>query len=195
VKAIRVLLAAGVLLLPTVVSAAPISEVEPPGGLSDNGLMPTMLGSFDVGANTVTGFFQAGTSDDDFWTATVPAGMQITSVDVVQDVSGPQVSTYTFFDGATDDAGAILGFEIVFPFSDPSLLSFQIGAGYPFGPGAYAFWAAGVVVGPTTYVWTVTVESTGIPEPSALVLLAVGAAILASRRRRRAHSDSGAEPR
>ncbi len=157
------------------------------GDLSSSGLAPTPL-SFASGANTVSGTI--GSSDSDYFSFEVPAGMALSAVIMNPGTSvsggasffaiqaGPQV-TYP-----VGGAGALLAYNHY----DPSLTGTNILVGYLLPPsspgllaGTYSIWlneTGGDV--PYSFDFVLT---TAVPEPAASALLAAGLLIIGLQRR------------
>ncbi len=172
------------------------------GDLSNNGLAPTLL-TVSLGLNDVFGTTgksaTTGTIDRDYFTFTVPQGLELTGITVLPGTqtlgtlgdsfigveSGPQVTVSTT---ATTAAGLLgwdhygtddIGVNIL------PLMGMGAGATGFTGPlpaGQYSFWVQEASVGTVDY----GLEFTVAPEPASWTMLLTGMGMLAGEAARRA---------
>jgi hypothetical protein len=178
------------------------------GDLSNSGLTPTLL-TVSVGSNDVigtTGKSAAGVIDRDYFTFTVPQGMDLTAVTVLPGTqtlgalgesfigieSGPQVTVLTT---ATDATGLLgwfhygsgdIGMDIL-PFMGTSGDG-STGFNAPLAAGTYSLWVQEASVGTVNYGLDFTVGVT--PEPASWTMLLTGMALLVGKTARRAARSS-----
>lgn len=198
-RAVTRLLAAATLCTSGAAWAAPISYAEGvdlrPNSIADSPSF-THLGSLDVGSNQVSGgvncasvltsSFRCDGDEADFFRVTLPAGLQITAVQIV-------VSAFQGSAGVSAYSGVLGG---------PTLLD-SLGAIDLFGNGSHGFTGAtgaapGTLAfftsvfpaqasfpyaGSYQYTWTIDVARQ-VPEPSGLAVLAGALMLLATRGRR-----------
>jgi PEP-CTERM motif len=172
------------------------------GDLSGDGLVPTVL-SVAAGSNAVRGTtgreFAGGPVDRDYFTLTVPAGHELSELNVL-------AGTLTLGDGSfiglmsgstftvpptTQTANGLLGWTL---FNENNigddLLGFMStpnfgssGFSPPLPAGSYSFWVQETAVGVSTYALSLTV--TAVPEPATALFMLGGLAALAAARKRR----------
>jgi hypothetical protein len=173
------------------------------GDLSNSGLTPTVL-IVSPGLNDVfgtTGKSAAGVIDRDYFTFTVPQGMDLTAITVLPGTqtlgalgesfigmeSGPQVTVST----AATDATGLLGWDHygtddigvnILPLMGTAGLGSTGFTGW-LPPGTYSFWVQEASVGTVQYGLEFTVAT---PEPSTWVMLFTGLALLVGTTARRA---------
>ena len=172
------------------------------GDLSGNRLAPTVL-PLTAGNNAVRGItgraFAGGPVDLDYFTVAVPAGYELSALNVLPDtlVLGDG-SFIGFMSGAvftvpptTQTAAGLLGWTL---FSESNigddLLGFMstpsfgsTGFSPPLPAGAYSFWLQETAVGVSTYGLSLVL--TAVPEPSRALALSGGLLVLAAVVRRR----------
>jgi hypothetical protein len=173
------------------------------GDLSNSGLTPTLL-SISFGSNDVfgtTGKSAAGVIDRDYFTFTVPQGLELTAITVLPGTgtlgalgesfigieSGPQVTVST----AATDATGLLGWDHygtedigvnILPLMGTSGLG-STGFSGPLPAGTYSFWVQEASVGTVPYGLEFTVAT---PEPASWTMLCTGMAALVGKTARRA---------
>ncbi|HEY0007621.1 MAG TPA: PEP-CTERM sorting domain-containing protein [Tepidisphaeraceae bacterium] len=158
-------------------SAAVITYNESTGGDLKSSF-PRVAFTLDVGANTFTG--NAGLSDTDALTATIPAGMQLNFASVVQSPSGTLVPEFVWnlHAGDTLSPATLIDDVTVRP---PGSGSFE---NLPLGSGTYLLFlveARGSTFDDTAnYTWTFNVVA--VPEPATLALFGLGSLALIARR-------------
>jgi hypothetical protein len=173
-------------------SAAPAANwVESVNGdLSDNGQAPTAL-VFDLGPNTITGTMgspPSGPLDADVFRFTLEPGEQLSSI-VVESITPGDASFYAIAAGPTidmnDGMSHLSNILIAEPgeyFDDLASPVFGgMGITQPLGPGEYTVWFQETAQ-VRDYVMRYTVV---VPEPASLTAVAVSAALLGRRGRRR----------
>lgn len=180
------------LLVSGSVSAAPITYTEGVD-LGDEVSVITDLGALDIGTNTVSGSIVRPGDTLDHWSATLAAGLQITSITL--DLTYGATCTSSFF-GATRnlrfDGGLIAntGFTC-----DSGLATDPFGSlAFPLtSPGEYSFLLGNINTGSpflsvTSYTWAVEVAAISVPETATIAVFGFGVAGLsfAARRRRSA---------
>ncbi|HEX8875708.1 MAG TPA: hypothetical protein VF777_03105 [Phycisphaerales bacterium] len=185
----------GVLAAP---AAAGFSYAESVNGdLSDDRLAPSQLMA-SYGSNILSGSIGKGplpgSLDLDYVTVTIPAGMQLARLDLVQANVGGAVSFIAVEAGAqisvphtTVDASPLLGWHHFGGAEQGSDILQAIGAGPgaigfagPLGPGQYTFW---VMELNTAEARGYSFEFVVVPAPSSACLAALGGLIAAGRRR------------
>lgn len=173
------------------------------GDLSNNGLAPTVL-SVSLGLNDVfgtTGKSGSGVVDRDYFTFTVPQGMELTAITVLPGTeslgplgesfigieSGPQVTVST----AATDATGLLGWDHygagdigvnILPLMGTSGLG-STGFIGSLPSGTYSFWVQEASVGTVPYGLEFTVAT---PEPSTWTMLFTGLTLLVGKTAQRA---------
>jgi hypothetical protein len=171
------------------------------GDLSNNGLAPTVL-TVSIGANDVlgtTGKSAAGVIDRDYFTFTVPQGLELTGITVLPGTgtlgplgesfigvgSGPEVTVST----AATDATGLLGWDHYgtedIGLNILPLMGMGVGATdftAPLPAGTYSFWVQEASVGTVNYDLDFVVA----PEPASWTMLLTGMAALAGTARRAA---------
>ena len=173
------------------------------GDLSNSGLTPTLL-TISLGSNDVfgtTGKSAAGVIDRDYFTFTVPQGLELTAITVLPGTqtlgalgdsfigieSGPQVTVST----AATDATGLLGWDHygtddigvnILPLMGTSGLG-STGFTGPLPAGTYSFWVQEASVGTVNYGLEFTVAT---PEPASWTMLLTGLAALVGKTARRA---------
>lgn len=172
--------------------------------LSNNGLAPTLL-TVSLGPNDVFGTTgknaTTGTVDRDYFTFTVPQGMELTAITVLPGTetlgtlgdsfigmeSGPEVTVST---AATTAAGLLgwyhydtgdIGVNIL-PLMGTSGLG-STGFTGPLPAGTYSFWVQEASAGTVPYGLEFTVAT---PEPASWTMLLAGLAALVGKTARRA---------
>lgn len=172
------------------------------GDLSGVGLAPTAL-SLATGGNAVRGTtgraFAGGPVDLDYFTVVVPAGHELSELNVLADTlalgDGSFIalmtgSTFTV-PPTTATAAGLLGWTL---FSDTNigddLLGFMStpsfgssGFSPPLPAGSYSFWVQETAVGVSTYALSLVV--TAVPEPATALAMLGGLAMLAAALKRR----------
>lgn len=173
------------------------------GDLSNNGLNPTGI-TLGLGSNDIFGTTgqNAGVSDRDYFTLTVPANFIITqlieaagtqaggpsSLGFFAVQSGPQVTLPT----NTATAAGLLGWIHYGPTAtDINILpamgipaSGSTGFVPPLGPGSYSFWLQDTTVGTFNYGLKIVLASIPEPSTSALIITGFFALYWFSRRRK-----------
>ena len=188
-----------VVISSTATHAIPLAFVESTdfGNTNTSGVL---LGSFDVGVNTVSGSILAlagadrGTSDyGDFWEADLLTGYQITGIDIVltsivgnmRAFAGDNVIGCCADDQYT--ARAVTQQNTSGTYALTTGGTFTTGA-YPFSAGHYYFGTLVPGVNPSeySYEWQITVTKTSatVPEPSIAWLLGSGLALIGFARRK-----------
>ena len=172
------------------------------GDLSGNGLAPTVL-SLATGSNAVRGTtgraFAGGPVDLDYFTVSVPAGHELSELNVLGGTStlgdGSFIglmsgSTFTVSPTPATAAGMLgwtlfsetnIGDDLLGFMSTPSFGS--SGFSPPLPAGSYSFWVQETAVGVSTYALSLVV--TAVPEPSTAWAMLAGLAVLAAARKRR----------
>jgi hypothetical protein len=176
------------------------------GDLSNSGLTPTLL-TVLLGSNDVFGTTgKTGTViDRDYFTFTVPVGLELTAITVLPGTetlgtlgesfigieSGPQVTVST----AATDATGLLGWDHygsadigvnILPLMGTSGLG-STGFTGPLPSGTYSFWVQEASAGTVPYGLEFTVAT---PEPASWTMLLTGLAALAGKTARRAKRSS-----
>ena len=171
------------------------------GDLSNSGLTPTLL-SVSVGLNDVFGTTgKTGTViDRDYFTFTVPVGLELTAITVLSGTetlgalgesfigiqSGPQVTVST----AATDATGLLGWDHygtddigvnILPLMGTSGLG-STGFTGPLPPGTYSFWVQEASAGTIPYGLEFTVAT---PEPASWTMLLTGLTLVLGKTARR----------
>ncbi len=183
-------------LIASTVSADVIHDESSDGDLSDNNLDPTAL-LFDVGSNQIIGSTTFDPLDRDFWTFEIGANQQLDSIllqtyDTTEDQSffavglGPQIASTSDASGLLGSSligsatGRQLGDDVLDDLGDATLG----GSGFtgPLGPGQYTFWFQETAAD-TNYAFEFNISS-AVPEPTSVVFLGWGGALLLLRRRR-----------
>ena len=174
------------------------------GDLSNNGLAPTVL-TVSPGSNDVYGTTgksaATGVIDRDYFTFTVPQGLELTDITVLPGTttlgtlgesfigieSGPQVTVST---AATTAAGLLgwdhygtddIGVDILPLMGTSDLGSTGFTGWLP--AGTYSFWVQEASVGSVNYGFDFTVAT---PEPASWTMLLTGLAALVGKTARRA---------
>lgn len=183
------------LLAPATATAAIVHNEAVDGDFSGNGLAPTFV-SVGAGTNTLIG--GTGGGDRDYFSITVPAGSALTALFVREGTTvrgsssfiGVQAGGQVTLPPDAGTAAGLLGWHL-YATSDigddilPLMGAAGNGAGGfapPLGSGTYAFWVQ-ELGGATSYRFDL--EVTPIPEPSAVLLLGLGIAVLGWRLARR----------
>jgi hypothetical protein len=177
------------------------------GDLSNSGLTPTQL-TVSLGLNDVlgtTGKSAAGVIDRDYFTFTVPQGLELTAITVLPGTgtlgaldesflgieAGPEVDVST---GAITAAGLLgwthYGVEDITDGTNILPLMGTAGLGStgfagPLPSGTYSFWVQEASVGTVPY----GLEFSITPEPSTWTMLLTGLTLLVGKTARRARSD------
>jgi hypothetical protein len=172
------------------------------GDLSNNGLAPTVL-TVSQGSNDVygtTGKSAAGVIDRDYFTFTVPEGMELTAITVLPGTttlgpdgesfigieSGPQVTIST----AATTAAGLLGWdhystgdinEDILPMMGMGVGATDFTGWLP--SGQYSFWVQEASVGSVNYGFDFTIAT---PEPASWTMMLTGLAALVGKTARRA---------
>jgi hypothetical protein len=184
-------------------SAGTIYNEGTSGDLSNDGLNPTVL-TFGAGDNMVLGTSggTATTTERDYFTFTVPAGMKLSSV---VELAGTQVGGSLSFFGLQagnqvtlpvfpPDATGLLGWDHFSAVSSDTeminILSIpnagSSGFTPPLGPGSYSVWIQDLSPGPFNFGFNFVVTQAGaVPEPGTLIPVLLGLAGLALRRYRK----------
>ena len=171
------------------------------GDLSGAGLAPTVL-SVAAGSNAVRGTtgraFAGGPVDRDYFTITVPAGLELSELTVLAGTSvlgdGSFLglmsgSTFTVPPTAVTADGLLgwtlfgennIGDDLLGFMSTPFFGS--AGFSPPLPAGSYSFWVQETSVGVSTYAISLVV--TAVPEPSTALFMLGGLAALAAARKR-----------
>lgn len=172
------------------------------GDLSGDGLTPTAL-SLAAGSNAVRGTTgrasAGGPVDRDYFTVTVPAGHQLSELNVLPGTLalgdgsfiGLMAGSQFTVPPTTQTADGLLGWTL---FSDSNigddLLGFMStpsfgseGFSPPLPAGSYSFWVQETSVGVSTYGLSLVV--TAVPEPASALTLLGGLALLAAALKRR----------
>ncbi|MEO1526516.1 MAG: PEP-CTERM sorting domain-containing protein [Planctomycetota bacterium] len=188
-----------VLFSPTLVASTVTSLHDEDGGdgdLSGDRLAPTDVGALPIGVSTVTGLiFNIGvsTEDADIFTFQVGAGTQLDSMMI--NIDGDR-HFLGFDDGPTIDGVAsqlLIARLIGSGDSGSNLLTDPIppgddfggqGVSGPLGEGSYTFWVQETALD-DVWGYTVTFQTTAIPEPSSATMLAFAGTALIMRRRKR----------
>lgn len=172
------------------------------GDLSGDGLAPTVL-ILAAGSNAVRGttgrMFASGPVDKDYFTVTVPAGLELSELTVLAGTSvlgdGSFIglmsgSTFTVPPTAQTADGLLgwtlfsennIGDDLLGFMSTPSFGS--SGFSPPLPAGSYSFWVQETSVGVSTYALSLVL--TPVPEPSTALFMLGGLAALAAARKRR----------
>jgi hypothetical protein len=168
------------------------------GELSDNRLAPSSLAA-SFGSNVLSGTIGRSAVPDapdlDYVTITIPVGMQLTHINLLQANVGGAVSFIGVQQGpqvtvpyTTSDASPLLGWHHFGGSEQGSDILQAIGAGPgaigfagPLGPGQYTFW---IMELNTAAARPFSLEFVVVPAPSTTFLAAVGVAIASTRRRR-----------
>jgi len=173
------------------------------GDLSNSGLTPTLL-TVSLGPNDLfgtTGKSAAGVVDRDYFTFTVPVGLELTAITVLPGTqtlgplgdsfigieSGPEVTVST---AATDATGLLGWFHYdtgdiganILPLMGTSGLG-STGFTTPLPAGTYSFWLQEGNVGTVPYGLEFTVAT---PEPASWTMLITGLSLLVGKTTRRA---------
>lgn len=166
------------------------------GDLSNNRLQPTAF-NLNLGSNELIGFLAGGASgpiDLDYFSVTIPAGMQLAHMNLLDYLSVDQVAFIAIQPGPIfpDDPenvspGDLMGWlhvgsENVGTDILTSMGTHGIGFTPPLPSGTYSFWMQ-QTDDPTDYLMDFVV----VPAPGSFALLALAPTVLA-RSRRRAHS-------
>jgi hypothetical protein len=172
------------------------------GDLSNNGLAPTVL-NVSMGDNDVlgsTGKSAAGVIDRDYFTFTVPQGLELTAITVLPGTqtlgpdgesfigveSGPEVTVST----AATTAAGLLGWDHygtddigvnILPLMGTSGLG-STGFTGPLPPGTYSFWVQEASVGSVNYGFDFAIT----PEPATWTMMLTGLTALVGKTARRA---------
>jgi hypothetical protein len=161
------------------------------GDLSNSGLTPTGL-TVANGSNQVFGTTGAGTAgvDRDYFTFTVPAGLQLASITLLPG---------TMVGGASSFIGVEAGNQVTLP-TNATVANGLLGwdhyttseintnilatlaipangsSGFtpPLGAGSYSFWVQDFNAGPLAYGFDFNVAAAAVPEPGAGWLLVAG---------------------
>lgn len=171
------------------------------GDLSGNGLAPTVV-SLASGSTAVRGTtgraIAGGPVDLDYFTVTVPAGHELSALNVLAGTStlgdGSFIglmsgSTFTVPPTTATAAGLLgwtlfsetnIGDDLLGFMSTPSFGS--TGFSPPLPAGSYSFWVQETAVGVSTYA--LSLEVTAVPEPSTALAMLAGLAVLAAARKR-----------
>lgn len=198
-----IVLLACAFLYGTAAHADTIYDESVSGDLSNSGLTPTLL-TVSLGPNDLFGTTgKTGTViDRDYFTFTVPQGLELTAITVLPGTqtlgalgesfigieSGPQVTIST---AATDATGLLGWFHYdtgdigvnILPLMGTSDMG-SAGFTGPLPAGTYSFWVQEASAGTVPYGLEFTVADT--PEPSSWTMLLTGMALLVSKTARRA---------
>lgn len=198
-----VLLASAFLYCASAAHGATIYDESISGDLSNSGLAPTLL-TVSLGSNELFGTTgknaTTGIIDRDYFTFTVPQGLELTAITLLPGTetlgtlgasfigieSGPQVTVST---AATDATGLLgwyhyttgdIGVDIL-PLMGTSGLG-STGFTAPLPAGTYSFWVQEASVGTVAYGLDFTIA----PEPASWTMLLTGLAMLVGKTARRA---------
>ena len=197
-----VLLASAFLYCAAAAHGATIYDESVSGDLSNSGLTPTLL-TVSLGSNELFGTTGKTNNiiDRDYFTFTVPPGLELTAITVLPGTetlgtlgasfigieSGPQVTIST---AATDATGLLgwyhyttgdIGVDIL-PLMGTSGLG-STGFTAPLPAGTYSFWVQEASAGTVAYGFDFTVAA---PEPASWTMLLTGLATLVGKTARRA---------
>jgi hypothetical protein len=184
-------LLAGLLLLLPQVQARVAWDESLNGDLSGVGTVPSVI-SLTLGSNQIlgaTGDLGAGVDIDDF-TLTIPAGWQLTSLDLLP-VTGPESAAFLGIQAGNQmtakTAGELLGWMHYAAFDTGQNLLPRIASGFgaigftaPLKAGAYSFWIQDYDPGSSPYGIDLTI--TAVPEPSMALMMLIGLAGMAALR-------------
>ncbi|MEM9352486.1 MAG: hypothetical protein AAGA92_05695 [Planctomycetota bacterium] len=143
----------------------------------------TLIGT--TGANGGTGATDG--SDADYFTITIPAGKELTTITLDSYVANPAITSQSFIGyvnaaAFTGQGGGDIDDNELFGTADlgnPNLINAITGQS-SLGPGDHSFWIQEIATTVIDYQFSVTV----VPEPVSAGLGLLGLAIVAGRRRR-----------
>ena len=184
------------MLAPAPSQAAVIWDESTNGDLSNVQATPTKL-ALSLGTNSIKGSVVGASDVRDWVTLTVPAGMQLKQI-ILAAYTSTDAQGFTGFDAAATFAGDtfdpasytgyahygtgatnptiptnLIGVDLLPIMADPTAAAGSKGFTTPLGPGDYAFLIQQLGAS-TAYQFDYVV----VPEPSAMVLLALGCAML-----------------
>lgn len=185
-------------LLAAPVGAGVIYDESVSGDLSNSGLSPTVL-TLSLGSNQVLGTTgaQATSVDRDYFTFTVPSGLELSSLVVLPGTQnlGPAGDSFIGVEAGSQvtvstspaDASGLLGWthydaadigKNILPIMGSSDLG-STGFTPPLPSGTYAFWVQEGNLGTVHYGFDFTLAS--VPEPRSWAVLLMGMALLGIR--------------
>lgn len=175
------------------------------GDFSNNGLAPTLV-SLSAGSNTVWGTtgraVSGGPVDLDYFTITIPAGFLLSALNVLPGTTalgdgsfiGLMAGNTFTIPPNTGNAVGMLGWTLFSEVNVGDNLLIAMSAPFvgssgftpPLPAGNYSFWVQETGVGVSTYGFAL--EVTAVPEPSTVLSMLGGLALLSVALKRRWHS-------